>query len=214
MDVNTLNTVSNAISATYSKTSNTKTTESMTFINEKDNTAVIYEKTSETSEQVSATYSEKINNKKDSDRSALIQKLQQDAENMKNNLLEIVRKSISKQNSIFAISTGEEDLWKMIASGNFTATAEEIAKAKEDISEDGYWGVKQTSDRIVDFAIALSGGNTEKADLLLNAFKKGFEQATGVWGKELPDISQKTFDAVVEKFDQWKNGTYKSSTEE
>ena len=27
------------------------------------------------------------------------------------------------------------------------------------------------------------------------------------WGQDLPDISQRTYDAVVEKFNKWKNGT-------
>ena len=43
---------------------------------------------------------------------------------------------------------------------------------------------------------------------MINAFKKGYDEATKTWGKELPDISSKTYDKVMEKFDQWKNGTY------
>ena len=35
------------------------------------------------------------------------------------------------------------------------------------------------------------------------AFEKGFKQATGTWGKELPSISSRTYDAVMEKFDKW-----------
>ena len=58
-----------------------------------------------------------------------------------------------------------------------------------------------------DFAKALSGNDPEKADLLLDAFKKGFKEATKSWGQDLPDISQRTYDAVVEKFNKWKNGT-------
>ena len=50
---------------------------------------------------------------------------------------------------------------------------------------DGYWGVEKTSDSILDFAKALSGGDKDKADELLNAFKKGFSQATGAWGDKL-----------------------------
>ena len=49
-----------------------------------------------------------------------------------------------------------------------------------------------------DFAKALSGNDPEKADLLLDAFKKGFKEATKSWGQDLPDISQRTYDAVVE----------------
>ena len=62
---------------------------------------------------------------------------------------------------------------------NLTVDADTIAQAKKDIAEDGYWGVEKTSDRILDFAKALSGGDKDKADELLNAFKKGFSQATG-----------------------------------
>ena len=128
---------------------------------------------------------------------------------MINNLLDIVMKTITGQGSTFAIAS-QDDMWKFLAEGKFTADEETVEKAKEDISEDGYWGVNQTSDRIVDFAIALSGGDSSKADELLEAFKKGYEQATGTWGKELPDISKETYAAVEDKFNQWKNGTYKS----
>jgi hypothetical protein len=94
---------------------------------------------------------------------------------MVNNLLDIVMKTIKGQGSTFAIAT-QDDMWKFLAEGKFTADEETIRKAQEDISENGYWGVDQTSDRIVDFAIALSGGDASKADLLLDAFKKGFER--------------------------------------
>ena len=35
---------------------------------------------------------------------------------------------------------------------------------------------------------------------MLDAFKKGYEQATGAWGKELPSLCQDTYDAVEAKF--------------
>ena len=35
-----------------------------------------------------------------------------------------------------------------------------------------------------------------------NAFKKGYEQAEKTWGGKLPEISQKTYDAVMEGFDK------------
>ena len=82
---------------------------------------------------------------------------------------------------------------------------------KAAISEDGYWGVNQTSQRIFDFAVALSGGDSEQMDKMLAAFKKGFDQATKAWGKSLPSISSQTYDAVLEKFEAYKN---QSATEE
>ena len=113
--------------------------------------------------------------------------------------------AIIGQGKAFSMASGD-DMWKFLASGNFTVDAETKAQAQKDIAEDGYWGVEKTSDRIVDFAKALSGGDEKKADELIGAFKKGFEQATKAWGKTLPDISQKTYDRVLEKMDNWKNG--------
>lgn len=146
------------------------------------------------------------------DRKALVEQMKADTERLKNNLFDLVKKSILGQGTSFAIAS-EDDMWKTIASGNFTADAASIAKAKEDISENGYWGVEKTSSRIVDFAIALSGNDTSKAELLVDAFKKGFSQATKSWGKDLPDISSQTYDKVLEKFDAWKAGTYESTAE-
>ena len=96
-----------------------------------------------------------------------------------------------------------DDMWKTLASGNFTADAETIAQAKKDIADDGYWGVSQTSDRIYDFALALSGGDEKKMQDMVKAVEKGFKEATKTWGKDLPDISSQTYDAVMKKFDSW-----------
>lgn len=213
MDVSTYSSVSSNIAGTYTKTTNAdgSVTESLEFSASKEeinaskfsDAAAVYEKSS--NDKALGT-----DNYKKADRSALIQQLKADQEKMINNLMDIVMKSINGQGSTFAIAT-QDDMWKFLAEGKFTADEETVKKAQEDISEDGYWGVNKTSDRIVDFAIALSGGDTSKADLLLDAFKKGFEKATGTWGKELPDISQDTYKAVEDKFNQWKDGNYNSS---
>ena len=207
MEVNTYSSVSSNIAATYSKTTNKDSST-------KETVEVSASKTSTTASQfsdVAATYEKStedtVTAKTTTDRSAIVKQLQADTEKLKNNLLDIVRKTISGQGNAFAIAS-ETDLWRVLASGNFTADPETIAQAKADIAEDGYWGVDQTSSRIVDFAIALSGNDTSKADMLLEAFKKGFDMATSTWGQKLPDISQDTYKAVEEKFEAWKNGTY------
>ena len=66
-------------------------------------------------------------------------------------------------------------MWSFLADGNFTVDEETQKQAQADIAEDGYWGVEQTSDRILDFAKALSGNDPEKADLLIDAFKKALK---------------------------------------
>ena len=67
-----------------------------------------------------------------------------------------------------------------------------IDRQIKDVAEDGYWGAEQTSDRILSFAKALSGDDPDKAEELLNAFKKGYSQATKSWGGNLPSLCSDT----------------------
>lgn len=165
-----------------------------------DETAVVYEK----SPEVDATVTNKNNG---IDREAIIAQMKADTEARMNQLTDIVKKMMQGQGNALAQT---DDIWSFLASGDYTVTEAAKLQAQEDISEDGYWGVKQTSDRILDFAKALSGGDVSKADELLEAFKKGYEEATAAWGKELPSITKDTYKAVEEKFAAWKaeaNGT-------
>lgn len=77
------------------------------------------------------------------------------------------------------------------------------AAAQKDIAEDGYFGVKATSERILDFAKALSGGNPDAIPGLRDAIEKGFAAAEKAWGTELPDISKQTMEAVRAGLDEW-----------
>lgn len=191
-----INSVSNV---TTQQTYTTPTTETVEKVadNTKDttktDTGVVYEKSSETS-------SDTVTKKTDY---ALIEKLKADAEQRTAQLRSLVEKMMTKQGATIGTA---DSMWSFLAKGEFEVDAETKAQAQADIAEDGYWGVEQTSDRILDFAKALSGNDPEKADLLLDAFKQGFEEATKTWGDELPEISQRTYDAVLEKFEQWKNG--------
>ena len=45
-------------------------------------------------------------------------------------------------------------------------------------------------------------GDPDKIESMREAFKKGYAQAEKTWGGSLPEISQKTYDAVMEKFDK------------
>ncbi len=70
------------------------------------------------------------------------------------------------------------------------------------IGPDGELGVEKTSQRIVDFAIAASGGDKSKLETLRNAIDRGFKEAEKILGK-LPEISRQTYDAIMEKLDAW-----------
>lgn len=76
-------------------------------------------------------------------------------------------------------------------------------EATELIADDGYFGVDQTSDRIVDFAIAIAGGDSTRLDVIKEGVEKGFNEAFEAFGGWLPDISYDTYDTVMNKLDTW-----------
>lgn len=82
-------------------------------------------------------------------------------------------------------------------------TAEDVAQAKKDVAPDGYWGAEKTSERLLDFAKALSGGDPSKATLLKDAFKKGFDEIKDMFGDKLPKLCEETYDLTLKKFDDW-----------
>ena len=191
--INSVNSTTNSYqTSTASKTASTSTDKTTT--SDTAETGVVYEKSSQTDKDT-------VTKKTDY---AMVAKLKADAEQRTSQLRSLVEKMMTKQGTAIA---NADSMWSFLADGNFTVDEETQKQAQADIAEDGYWGVEQTSDRSLDFAKAPSGNDPEKADLLIDAFKKGFEDATKSWGKDLPDISQRTYDAVLEKFNKWKNGS-------
>ena len=92
-----------------------------------------------------------------------------------------------------------------VANGDQETDISEITQkeATELIADDGYFGVDQTSDRIVDFAIAIAGGDPTRLDAIKEGVEKGFNEALDAFGGWLPDISYDTYDAVMNKLDTW-----------
>ena len=120
---------------------------------------------------------------------------------MKLRFLETVKKTLGNQ-----ISYGQ-GAWKDIS-------PEDQAAAQEAISENGYWGVKQTSERIVAFGKALVGGDPSRVEEMRDAFVKGYQAAEKAWGGALPEISKQTYDAVMKLFDEWAGANKEESAGE
>ena len=76
-------------------------------------------------------------------------------------------------------------------------------EAQELVSEDGYFGVEQTSERIFQFAVGIAGGDPSRIDAIKEGIDKGFAEAKKAFGDWLPDISYDTYDAVMQKLDKW-----------
>ena len=79
-------------------------------------------------------------------------------------------------------------------------SAEEAAPS---ISEDGEFGIKAVSDKIVNFAIAVSDNDPTKLAVLKDAIDKGFAAAEKSFGGKLPDICYQTHDEIMKKLDKW-----------
>lgn len=166
------------------KAENTKTAESA---------GAVFEKSEETKKP--ATYS--INKMSAEDRAALVQQLKQEEVNRRSQLADIVSQMLSKQ-------AGASNLSSLFSPENLkNVSAADIAQAKEDVSEDGYWGVKQTSQRLFDFAAALAGDDVEKMKEMQAAMEKGFKKATKAWGQDLPDICKDTINAANKMFEDY-----------
>ncbi len=151
--------------------------------------AAVYEKSDE--DKASALANHKIDYE-------TIDKLKADAEARTAQLRGLVEKLLLKQGGTFENSEGLASVFRKLE-----VDEETRAQAQEDISEDGYWGVEQTSDRIVSFAKALAGDNLELAQQMYEAVKEGFKQAGIEWGEDLPDISNQTMEATYKKLDEW-----------
>lgn len=153
------------------------------------------------------TYSSKMT---DSERAEVVAKLKSDSQRQIDSFKSMVQDMFQKQG--LAVKNSD-DIWSMLASGNYTVDQATADKAKSLISEDGYWGVDQTSDRIFEMAKALSGGDEEGMNKMFAAFEKGYKQATKSGGRELPDISKQTYDAVQQKFKDYQNSLKSGETE-
>ena len=193
MNVNGVTSTKAAAAYSYNSSSTVKekTTAEDTKVKTTEDTGVVYEPSKEVAtDSAKKTYTPDTN---------LINKLKADAEARTQQLRTLVEQLMSKQATTYG---NANDIWSFLRSGDFTVDAATKAQAQADIAEDGYWGVKQTSDRIVQFATALTGGDPDKIEEMREAFKKGYAQAEETWGGELPEISKQTYDAVMEKFDQ------------
>ena len=125
-----------------------------------------------------------------------------DQEYQMTRFINMMTQTFQKQ-GMTAKSAEDDSFWRMFASGNLQVDAETKAQAQEAISENGYWGVKQTSERIFQMAQALAGDDPEKMKVMQDAVKRGYEAAGKAWGGELPGIAGETISAVDKMFEDY-----------
>lgn len=133
---------------------------------------------------------------------ATIDRLISEAEAGANRLRDLVERMLLRQGETLDKAT---NIYSLLREGKVKVDEDTRLQAQKDIAEDGYWGVGQTSERLLSFAKALSGGDPEKADIMIKAVKKGFEGAMKAWGGELPQISKDTLDLTISKMESWRD---------
>lgn len=200
MGLNGVTAASSAYGSTKSNQIKSKDTTSKTETDNNQNTpSVVYEKSTDEG-------TKKVVYKQDT---ATISQLKADADKRTKQLRDLVEKMLLKQGQTFDEST----MYQMLREGKVPVDEETAAQAKKDIAEDGYWGVNQTSDRLVSFAKALTGGDPDKIDEMIDAVKKGFGEATKTWGDDLPDICKQTLDSTLSKLEDWRKSVTSSDSD-
>ena len=115
---------------------------------------------------------------------------------------------------LIASALGKDDangqgFWAIRAKGIKLSEADR-AQAQQLISEDGFFGVKQTTDRIMSFAKALVGEGASEAQIekMRAAVQKGFDEVARMFGgfDKLPQVTKDTHAAIMQAFDDWKSG--------
>lgn len=178
---------------------------------EREDQAAIYEKgTSDTKQATYSKESVKSGKASEADRAKIVQQMKEADAARQNQLIELVNKTLSGQANAYGKAG---NIWQRLRSGDFTVDAATKAQAQADISENGYYGVKQTSQRLFDFAKALAGDDVEKMKKMQSAMEKGFKQAEKTWGGKLPSICQDTIDSARKLFDDYFAEQEKGTTE-
>lgn len=75
-------------------------------------------------------------------------------------------------------------------------------EATDLVSENGFFGITQTSDRVANFVFSFAGDDLEKLQKGRDGIVQGFEEANKLFGGNLPEISYKTQERTLALIDE------------
>ncbi|MGR3316926.1 MAG: hypothetical protein ACUZ8O_00380 [Candidatus Anammoxibacter sp.] len=107
---------------------------------------------------------------------------------------------IETQAGIFNVSQSSSfDLSFKFKSKSITTLTQ--GEAKEQVGDNGFFGVDETANRILNLATGDANDNDEKLRIARDAVLKGFREAEAIFGGALPQISHDTLNKVLEGID-------------
>ena len=127
-----------------------------------------------------------------------IEQLKKEADEALRPLRELVEQLLKKQGLTFKDSNLKANEGEMVEIDEETR-----AEAQRLTSDGGEYSIENTSNRLFEFAKAISGGDKSKIDQLKSAIEQGYKEAEKAFGGELPEICKKTLACTLEKIDQW-----------
>lgn len=110
--------------------------------------------------------------------------------------------NIETQNALLHFSQLDQDLKSSLIYNDNPISELSPEQATELVGEDGYFGVDQTSQRIIDFVITGAGDDIERLKSGREGILKGFKEAEKAWGGKLPEISYETLAKSLEAIDE------------
>ncbi len=114
-----------------------------------------------------------------------------------NDILGAQNKSINSLNDILS---GVD--FKSIGYEGKPITQLSQSEASDLVSENGFFGIANTADRISNFIISAAGDDLQKLEAGKEGMLRGFKEAEKIWGGELPEISQKTIEKATQAVDK------------
>ncbi|MBE3606520.1 hydrogenase-4 component G [Campylobacter sp. RM13119] len=77
-----------------------------------------------------------------------------------------------------------------------------VDEASALVSEEGFFGITNTAQRLSGFVLSFAGDDLEKLQAAREGILRGFNEAQKACGGNLPEISQKTIDKALSSIDE------------
>ncbi len=112
------------------------------------------------------------------------------------------RQGINDQNAIFHFNLLSDEDKASLLYNDRPISELSVDEANDLISNDGYFGIDKTSQRITDFVIKGAGNDLDRLKSGREGMLLGFQEAEKAWGGKLPNISYETLERSIEAVDK------------